>query len=152
MPWTKRDIVKQAFSEMGKGDYDFDLQPEECQSALRQLDAMVAGWGRMNIRIAFAGGIGFGDIDAETNVPEYAVEALYLNLAMRLCPSYGKTPSPVTAVAAKIARDALLSRATVPRKLSGYGGSGRWRQTNLPEPEPVIDGGPGRSLDFGASQ
>ncbi len=55
MGWTKRDIVKQAFSEIGKSDYDFDIQPEEMMSALRSLDSMVSTWGAQGIRIGYAG-------------------------------------------------------------------------------------------------
>ena len=88
MAWTKLDIIRQAYSEIGKASYEFDLNPEDLQSALRQLDAMMATWGAtQGIRIGFAGGEGFGDLDVSADVPLWSVEALYYNLALRLAPS-----------------------------------------------------------------
>lgn len=127
MAWTKADIISQAFSEIGKGDYDFDLQPDVRQSALRQLDAMLATWGgATGVKIGFSGGDGFGEISQIAGVPDWAVEALYLNLAIRLAPSFGKTVSPHTILSAKTAYNAVLMRMIQPktRVLPGYGGAG----------------------------
>lgn len=148
--WTKRDIITQAYSEIGKADYEFDLLPEVLQSALRQLDAMLATWGTQGIRLGYAGGDGKGDIDAESEVPGWAVEALYLNLAVRLAPSFGKTPSPNTQAGAKATYDAIMARLAAPRAraISGYAGSGRG---NLPvRPDGMTTGNDG-TLDFGAT-
>ena len=64
MAWTKRDIVKQAFAEIGRSEYDFDASPEDTQHALRVLDSMAATWATQGLRIGYAGGDGFGDIEA----------------------------------------------------------------------------------------
>lgn len=93
MAWTKRDVIKKAYAEIGKASYDFDLQPEEMQDALQSLDAMVSAWG---LNFGYSGGDGKGDIDADTEVPQFAYEALYTNLALRLAPGMGKTVSPET--------------------------------------------------------
>jgi hypothetical protein len=124
--WSKRDLLEQAYLEIGKASYDFDLQPEELQSGLRALDAMVATWANKGVLIGWAGGDGFGDVDALSNVPEYAMEAIYLNLALRLAPSFGKAVSPDTRAAAKNAFDIVLSRSIVPvdKRITGYAGSG----------------------------
>ena len=42
--WTKREFITQAFEEIGLAAYVFDLTPEQLNSALRRLDAMVGGW------------------------------------------------------------------------------------------------------------
>jgi hypothetical protein len=42
--WTKRDVIGQAFSEIGLASYTFDLLPEQYEGALRCLDAMIAQW------------------------------------------------------------------------------------------------------------
>jgi hypothetical protein len=44
MGWTKRQFITQAFEEIGLAAYVFDLTTEQLQSALRRMDAMVAGW------------------------------------------------------------------------------------------------------------
>lgn len=152
MPWSKRDICAEAFAEIGKGSYTFDMQPEEYQMALRRLDTMMATWGATaNIRIGYVGGIGFGDIGEETEVPDWAVEAMYLNLAIRLAPTYGKTVSPETKISAKTALDSIMN-ATIelaPRYLGGYAGAGAglWNSLLPAAPDPV-ETGAGGILDF----
>jgi hypothetical protein len=51
--WTKRDIIGQAFSEIGLASYTFDLLPEQWEGALRRLDAMIAQWENKGIRLAW---------------------------------------------------------------------------------------------------
>lgn len=152
MPWTKRQIVMEAFSEIGKGDYQFDMQPEEFQSALRRLDMMVAAWGAtQNIRIGYIGGNGFGDIGAETELPDWGIEAMYLNLAIRIAPGYGKTVSPDTKINAKQALENIMNNTVTiePRYIGGYAGAGAglWNPT-LPPYEPLIEAGAGGDLDI----
>lgn len=152
MPWTKRQICEEAFSEIGKGDYSFDMQPEEFQSALRRLDAMMATWGATaNIRIGYVGGNGFGDIGVETEVPDWAVEAMYLNLAIKIAPTYGKTVSPDTTINAKIALDSIMNNTIElsTRYLGGYSGAGNgiWNTTLPPAPDP-LETGAGGDLDI----
>ena len=154
MPWTKRDIIRQAYSEIGKADYEFDLNPEDLQSALRQLDAMMAVWsGTQGIRIGYSGGDGRGELDVNAEVPMWAVEALYYNLALRLAPSFGKTPSPITIMNAKAALDAVRVRNVQPatRRISGYAGAGNslWGAVALPENNPAVATGPDNTLQFG---
>ena len=144
--WTKLDVIRQAFSEIGKGSYEFDLQPEDLQTALRKLDAMMAVWGgTAGVRIGFSGGDGKGDLGQDTAVPDWAYEALYLNLALRLCPDYGKTPSPITLMNAKAALDAVKTRtvATSTRRISGYAGAGNsvWGAVGIPEAAEALSPG-----------
>lgn len=146
--WTKRDIINQAFSELGK-DAD-DISPESYQSALRQLDAMMAQWALQGIRIGYIGGDGKGDIDLDVNVPLWAVEGLYFNLAVRMAPGFGKTPSAQTLMGAKEGKDTLManSSASTERKIVGYAGAGGY-YPNLPtENDPLGVGGDG-TLTFG---
>ena len=44
MGWTKRQLLSQAYEEIGLANYVFDIQPEQEMSALRRLDAMVQSW------------------------------------------------------------------------------------------------------------
>ena len=150
MPWTKKQIITEAFTEIGKGSYSFDSQPEEYQTALRRLDAMMATWGATaNIRIGYVGGNGFGDIDAESTVPDWAVAAMYLNLAINLAPSYGKTVSPDTKINAKAALDAVMNETTERRTryIGGYAGAGRLPYTRLAPPPTFIETGGGGYLE-----
>jgi P22 tail accessory factor len=151
MAWSKRDIIEQAFSEIGKGGYEFDLQPDVLQSALRQLDAMMATFGgALGAKIGFSGGDGFGDVSQTAGVPDWAVEALYLNLAIRLAPSFGKQVSVDTTKSAKAAYNAMLMRTIQPRTrvLTGYAGGGS-RYSTLPEPEEDLITETNNPLEFG---
>lgn len=149
--WTKLDIIRQAYAECGRADYEFDLNPEDLETGLRLLDAMMATWAALGIRIGYSGGDGTGEIDASTEVPLWACEALYLKLAERLAPSFGKTLSPQTLANAKAAFDAVRVRTTkpMPRVLRGYGGAGNGARAMPVQVDPIATG-PDSALDFGA--
>ena len=141
MAYTKRDIVNQAFGEIGMADYVFDLQPEQLNNALRQLDMMMATWNGKGIRIGYPlpSSPGGSDLDEVTGVTDMALEAMYLNLAIRISSGYGKTVSPETKAAAKFSYNQLLGRSALPIEMqignqtvpSGAGNKG-WRYYNEP--------------------
>ena len=141
MAYTKRDIVNQAFGEIGMADYVFDLQPEQLNNALRQLDMMMATWNGKGIRIGYPlpSSPGGSDLDEVTGVTDMALEAMYLNLAIRISSGYGKTVSPETKAAAKFSYNQLLGRSALPIEMqignqtvpSGAGNKG-WRYYNDP--------------------
>ena len=116
MSWTKRQFVVQSFEEIGLANYVYDLAPEQLQGALRRLDAMMATWNGLGIRLGYPLPSSPQDssLDDETNVPDSANEAIYTNLAVRNAPSIGKTVSIDTKVTAKAAYNVLLSRAALP--------------------------------------
>lgn len=110
MSWTKRQIIEQAFEEIGLAAYVFDLQPEQVESARRKLDNMVAGWSSKGVQIGFPipANADDSDIDDETNAPDYVVDAMIYNLAIRVAPSVGKQVSPDTRIAARTAYDDMV--------------------------------------------
>jgi hypothetical protein len=118
--WTKREIVQNAFEEVGLASYAFDLQPEQMQAGLRRLDNMMATWNSRGLRIGYpltdspAG----SDLDQDATVTDEAIEAIVSNLAVRLAPMLGKTVSPDTKATARSSYMALLSRrSTIPERL-----------------------------------
>ena len=92
MSWTKRQLITQAFEAIGLASYVYDLSAEELQSAARILDGMMGNWNAKGIRIGYPipSSPEDTDLDTETTVPDSANEAIYLNLALRLAPSYGR--------------------------------------------------------------
>jgi hypothetical protein len=116
MGWTKRQIIEQAFEEIGLASYVYDLSADQLESALRRLDMMVASWHSKNIEIGYplTTSPQNSNIDEETQTSLNSNEALALNLAVRLAPSYGKTLAPETKVAAKALYDQLLVDAAAP--------------------------------------
>lgn len=115
MGWTKRQHVEQAFTELALGR-GFDLDPEQLEDGLRRLDSMMALWDGKGIRLGYAlpSSPDASNIDDDSGLPDTANEAVYLNLAIRLAPGYGKTISPDTRMLAKQAYDALLVDAAQP--------------------------------------
>lgn len=134
---TKRDIIGAAYEAIGIADYDFDLQPEEYQIGLRKLDGMLALWALSGIRIGYAGTSDGPDVDA--NIPQWAYEALYLNLAVRIAPGFGKVPSQEVKSQALTAYNAILGRCTspIPRTGASYAGSGNWCGNIVLPEEPI---------------
>lgn len=91
---TKREIIAQAFEEIGLGAYAYNAQPEDLQTALTRLNALLAFWaGEGAVTEADSTG---RDLDTASNVPVDAEEGVICALAVRIAPSYGKTPSPDT--------------------------------------------------------
>ena len=116
MGYTKKQIIEQAFEEIGLASYVFDLTADQLESALRRLDLMVASWYTKNIRIGYPLPLNPQDsnIDQQVDTPMQANEALVLNLAIRLAPAYGKQVSPDTKANAKVTYDQLLMEAAFP--------------------------------------
>lgn len=119
MSWTKRQLIEQAFEEIGLAAYVFDLTPEQLQSAMHRMDSMVATWMTKNILLGYPVPVNpqGSDLDEESNIPDTAVDAVYQNLAIRLAPSFGKQASPDLRISAKAAYDALLIAAAFPREM-----------------------------------
>jgi hypothetical protein len=147
MGYSKRQFVSAAFEEIGLASYAFDLQPQQFESALRRLDAMMASWNALGIRLGYPlpSSPQFSDLDAESEVPDSANEAIITNLAVKIAPGYGKQVMPDTKATAKETYNTLLSRAAVPleQQLPGTMPSGAgnkpWRVYDDPFLRPPVD-------------
>lgn len=137
MGWTKRQLVTQVYEEIGYASYTYDLGPEQLQSAMRKMDAMVASWARRGITLGYplTTNPQDSDLDTEVNIPDPAYEAIYLNLAIRMAPSLGKMIAIETKQNAKMSYDGLLITAAKPKEM---------QITNLPRGagNKTIDGSP----------
>jgi hypothetical protein len=154
MAWTKREFVQQAFSEIGLSNYAFDLSPEMLNDGLRRLDSMLAGWQNNGIRLGYPTSSKYdgSDLDQDSNIQDIYNEAVYLNLALRLAPSYGRQVLPDTKDNAKKAYDGLLLACTKPPEsrhmtmVSGAGNRqvGYFNTSFIPTPkEPITTGDDG---------
>ena len=160
MSWTKREIVQNAFEEVGLASYAFDLQPEQMQAGLRRLDNMMATWNSRGLRIGYplADNPGDSDLDQDATVTDEAIEAIVSNLAVRLAPMMGKTVSPDTKATARSSYMALLSRrsAILERRIDvnsipAGAGTKYWRFNGDPflmEEERGLTVGPDDVLDL----
>lgn len=113
MSWTKRQLLDAAFEEMALAGYVFDISPDEQVSAVRRLDSMMATWGGpgIGIRIGYNATVDpkASDPNQASGIPDWANEAVYLNLAIRLASGYGRNMPKTTTAPAKAAYDALVS-------------------------------------------
>lgn len=110
MSYTKENLINDAFDAMGLSSYVFQLKPEDYQSALRKLNSMMAGWYSRGIILPYPND---AELDSETNLPDWAIEAVYSNLAVRIAPAFGKTISD------ELRRTALESMQAVLIKFGG---------------------------------
>ncbi len=160
MGWTKREFITQAFEELGLAAYVFDLTADQLDSALRRLDAMVGGWSANGVRIGYPlpNSPGASDISVESGVPDYANEAIYVNLAVRLAPAYGKIVSPELKALADMTYNNLVNQTALPtieRQLPNTmprgAGVKPWRNFNNPfvySPADSIDAGSDAQIQF----
>lgn len=105
---TKREIVGQAFAELGIGNWEFDLQPDEMIEATRRLNQMMARWSSEGIRIGY--NALSDDPDEDSGLPDVALEAVRTNLALRLGPMMSKDLSGDTRVTADSSLSWLTAR------------------------------------------
>ena len=117
MSYTKSELVKGALAEIGLSSYAFDLSTDQMDQALARLDAMMGEWNGRGIRLGYPISEGPKDVDAnqDSDVPDYAYEAVITNLALRLGPSYGKTISVETKVVATRGMNTLFAKSARPR-------------------------------------
>lgn len=141
MAWTKRQYVLQAFEEIGLASYIYDLTADQLQSAVRRMDAMIGGWNANGVRIGYPlpANPNSTDLDADCNCPDYAHEAIYLGLAVRLAPAYGKVVSPETKTFADLAYSNMANQVAIPtperelpRTMPRGTGTKPWRNFNNP--------------------
>jgi hypothetical protein len=116
MSWTKQQIIEQALIEIGKNPKIFNIAPEDREDALRTLDSMMASWNGRGIRLGYAlpSSPDSSTLDTDSGLPDWAIEATYLTLAIRLAPSYGKNLSPQTLMSARTAFASLPNRGAFP--------------------------------------
>jgi hypothetical protein len=159
MGYSKRQFVAAAFEEIGLASYVFDLQPEQLQSAMRRIDAMMADWNGKGIRLGYPlpNSPQDSDLDEPTLVPDWANEAIITNGAVRLAPGYGKVVMPETKAVAKDSYNTLLQRATMPPEqqlpatMPAGAGNKPWRVYDNPfirPPVNPVDAGPDGPLQF----
>lgn len=159
MSWTKRQLITQAFAEVGLAEYVFDLSTEQLQNALTRLDGMMAVWNGKGIFLGYPlpNTQAQSSLEQDSNLPNWAYEAVYLNLAIRLAPGFGKTISPDTKLNAKLALDAVMAQNAMPVEMqfpdtmpSGAGNK-PWRTIDAPFLGPPVDpilAGQGGPLEF----
>lgn len=158
MSWTKREIINQAFEEIGYASYNFDLDPEQLQSALRKLDSMMAQWNIRGIRFGYplSSTPNVSSLDTDSELPDFAIEAVYQNLAIRIAPSKGKMLPRELKSDAKNAYNTLIMLSAKPVEMQITGlprgaGNKPWRVSDRPfldKPTTPLLGGDDSQIDL----
>lgn len=160
MSWTKRQLIEEAFKEIGLAGYVYDLTPDQLQTALRRMDAMVGGWNANGVRIGYPLVVNpdNSDIDSDSGVPDFALEAIFTNLALRIAPMFGKTISPETRQNADMSYNNMANQVALPtierqmpQTMPRGQGTKPWRNFNNPfvyAPSKDIQAGSDNNLDF----
>lgn len=109
----KRAIIEMTFEEMTLAGYEFDATPEEQFAYLRQLDAMMAEWRGPGRELAIPYNapavFGEGDLNDESGIPDFAIQAVALSLAKRCAPKIGKSLSAETQASLVSGMDAITA-------------------------------------------
>lgn len=160
MSLTKRQLIEMAFEEIGLVPSVFNLKPAQLQRALRRMDAMIAGWNTNGIRINYPlpTNAADADLDADSGIPDAAIEAVYASLAIRIAGGFGKTVRAETKQMADTGYNNLANLTAYPvpeRPIPGTmprgAGTKPWRNFTNPfvrPPEPQIEAGPDGTLEF----
>ena len=140
MGWSKLDLINQAFEEVGIAPYVFDLSTEQLKSALRKLDTMVAAWEAMGIRLGYPlpSSPAESQLSNASGLPDWAVGAVYQNLALQLASLVGKEPSAELKKNARMGYNSVLAKTRnipemrLPRNMPAGQGHKPWRQPAWP--------------------
>lgn len=156
MGWTKRKIVKKAFELLGIAQF---ADVEQYESAMESMDAMIAGWTTQGIHIKYSipTDSDGGSLDSDSGLPDWAIEAVFCNLAVKISASYGVALPQYVATTANLAYNSLLVRAiaSIPQRQipggallgAGYKGAG-YGSISASPPRELIDDGDGGYLDI----
>lgn len=110
--WTKRQLIEQAYAEIGLANYVYDLPDDDLQSSLKRMDTMIAAWDGKGIKIGYLlpNNPSESLLTQDSGVPDWALEAIYTNLAIKIAPSLGKQVLPETKATAVRSLNSMLSK------------------------------------------
>ena len=159
MNLTKRQLIDLAMEELGIASYVFDSSPGQYQFALMRLELLIAAWNANGVRLSYplASTVDSSSLNNNTNIPDYAIEAVVLNLAIRLAPSYRINISPATRLNADTSYAKMLNLSAQPTPTKDFPGGLPLGQGNknytkyTQEPSPSLSPGYDSEFEIGTS-
>lgn len=155
MSFNKRQLVGLAFGKIGLSGHVFDITPQEQQDAILLLDAMMAAWNGVGIRVGYNMTIDplNADPDQDSGVSDMFTLAIILNLAILLAPDFGKQIPRSVSAPAKQHYDALLAQCMaepvqMQPNVVPAGAGNRWRRRFTLPPVDRLQAGPDALLDI----
>lgn len=121
---TLKELLILSFDTFGIADYVYSLKPDQLEIVRMKLNALVAQISKDAVWLNWNSD---AQLDDELGCPDYAIRALYLNLAVEIAPSLGKVV-PATIEGKASAAMKIISRKAPPTLLTNtYAGSGNIR-------------------------
>jgi len=115
MATLKSDLIRQSLAKLAITGYDYDIDPEEVDTALIELETMMTEWDGQGIRVSFT--LAVSPEEALASQPagsyDWARNAIVCNLAVRLAPNYGKQVPPELALNAAQSMSRILTATPV---------------------------------------
>lgn len=101
---TKGDIVRQAYIELRISGLTNEATPEDTQIALKKLDSMLLAWTNKGLNLSWNKSDNFVDPDPQedSGISDADYEAIYVNLAVKLAPAFGKPPTQLDSFAREL--------------------------------------------------
>lgn len=103
---TMREVIQDAFEEIGVKTAEVSLTADELQSGIRRCNDMLIAWSDLGYIVGY---IEVLNGDDKMNIDRSAVGAVKYNLAMKLAPSYQKVVTPALAGNASNSFDILMA-------------------------------------------
>jgi hypothetical protein len=85
---VKGDYVDGAYEQMTIWGVTTNATPREVEIALKRLNGLLLHWENQNIFLGW--NVGAEDPNDESGLPDWAQEAVFTNLAIKLLPVYGR--------------------------------------------------------------
>jgi hypothetical protein len=106
---TKRLVIDMAYDEVRLAVPEFQINPNELNTVLTKLDMLMDEWAASGIYLGYNAPTtpGDGDLDDEIGIPNAALHAVALYLALRVSPAFGKSLSAETKAAMMLAMSNL---------------------------------------------
>lgn len=157
--WTKQQVVVKAFSEAGIAADESGITPQELFNGMTSLDAMMAQWDSAGIHLRYPipSNPTEGNLSDDSRLPVYALEAVYMGLAIRLAAPLGRQLLPKFLGMAQAAYSRLSAIKTKPSPYKKSGGTpagmgnrrGGWRGRRFLDPDDdTISDGTGSELEI----
>lgn len=117
---TKIDLISAAYEELIISGITTIPTAEEVTIAIKQMDRMVLAWQNKNVCLSYLRSDAQINPNQESGLNENNELAVILNLALRLCPAFGKVPNNETKIGAKEAYENLFSTELTTRESDPY--------------------------------
>ena len=106
---TIREVVQDAFEEIGVKTAEVSLTGDELQSGIRRCNDMLLEWDDIGIIVGYSEVLNCDDV---INVERNAIGAIKYNLAIRLAPSFQKPIGAALVTIAGGTMDVLMASST----------------------------------------